>query len=75
MTSQTGQKINTIYALPNISRSKRNQAVKFGQLIVPWLIEHSIRNIFLENSYAECGGEASPRPFCEKSKLRLSMDQ
>ena len=33
MTSQTVQKIVTIHILPNISRSKGNQVMKFGQLI------------------------------------------
>ena len=33
MTSQTGKKIITILILPNISGSKDNQAIKFGQLI------------------------------------------
>ena len=33
MTSQTGQKIITIHKLPNISRTKDNQAMKLGQLI------------------------------------------
>ena len=33
MTSQTGQQIITIQILPNISRSKGNQTMKFGQLI------------------------------------------
>ena len=33
MTSQTGKQISTIHVLPNISRSKGNQAMKFGQLI------------------------------------------
>ena len=32
--------------------------MKFGQLM-----EYNMRNIFLEKSYAECGGETSPRPF------------
>ena len=32
MTSQTGQQIITVHILSNISRSKVNQAVKFGQL-------------------------------------------
>ena len=47
MTSQTGQQIITIttHILPNISRSKRNQTMKFGQLI-----EYNMRNTFLENS-------------------------
>ena len=33
MTSQTRQLIITIHILPNISRSKSNQAMKFGHLI------------------------------------------
>ena len=41
MTSQTGQQIIAIHILPNISGSKRNQAMKFGQLI-----EYNMRNIF-----------------------------
>ena len=38
--------------LPNISRSKVNQATKFAQLI-----EYNMRHIFLEKSYAKFGGE------------------
>ena len=34
-----------------------------------------MRNIFLEKSYTKYGGEASPRPFYEKSKLSVSLDQ
>ena len=34
MTSQAGQQIITIHILPNISRSKDNQAMKFGQLVI-----------------------------------------
>ena len=34
--------------------------MKFGQLI-----EHNTINIFLEKSYAKCGGETGPRPFSE----------
>ena len=33
MTSQTGKQIIPIHILPNISRSKENQAMKFGQLL------------------------------------------
>ena len=33
MTLQTGQQIITIHILPNISRCKANQVMKFGQLI------------------------------------------
>ena len=34
-----------------------------------------MRNIFLEKSYTKCGGETSPRPFSEKLKLTISLDQ
>ena len=34
-----------IHILPNISRSKDNQAMKFGQLI-----KYSVRSIFLQKS-------------------------
>ena len=43
MTSQTGQQIITIHISPNISRSKGNQTMEFGQLR-----EYSKRNIILE---------------------------
>ena len=33
MTSQLGKQTITIHILPNISRSKDNQAMKVGQLI------------------------------------------
>ena len=44
--------------------------MKFGQLI-----ECNLRNIFLGKSYTICGGETSPRPFTEKLKLSISLDQ
>ena len=44
--------------------------MKFGQLI-----ECNIRNFFLEKSFKKCGGEASARPFYEKLKLSISLDQ
>ena len=59
-----------IHKLPNISRGEGNQTMKFGQLI-----ECNMRNIFLEKSYTKCGGETSPRPFSEKLKLTISLDQ
>ena len=34
-----------------------------------------MRNIFLEKSNTKSGGETSPMPFSEKSKLSLSLDQ
>ena len=56
--------------LPNISRSKGNQAMKFGQLI-----EYNTRNIFVEKSYTKCAAETILKPLFKKSKLRLSLDQ
>ena len=50
-------------------RSKGNPTMKFSQLI-----ECYMRHIFLEKSYAKCGGETSPRHFSEKSKLSISLD-
>ena len=41
MTSQPGKQAISTHALPNISRSKGNKTMKFGQLI-----EYSMRNIF-----------------------------
>ena len=49
--------------MPNISRSKGDQTMRFGQLI-----ECNMRNILLEKLYSKCGGESSPRPFSEKLK-------
>ena len=46
------QKIITIYMLPNISRSKGNQTIKFGQII-----EYNMKNIFFEKSDSNYGGE------------------
>ena len=42
-----------IHILTTIMRSKGNQAMKFGQLI-----EHNMRNIFLEKSYIKCGPDS-----------------
>ena len=57
MTSQTGQQITTIHILSNISRSKGNQTMKFGQLI-----EHSLGNIFLQKPCIKWGMQTSSRP-------------
>ena len=34
-----------------------------------------MRNIFLKKSCPKCIGETSPRPFAEKLKLSISLDQ
>ena len=44
--------------------------MKVGQLI-----DYNMRIIFIEKSYTKCGGETSPRPFSEKLKLSVSLDQ
>ena len=59
-----------MHVLPNTSRSKGNQAMKFGQLI-----ECNMTNIFLKRSYTKCSGETSPRPFSEKFIQNISLDQ
>ena len=46
-----------IHIWPDISISKGNKAIKFGQLI-----EYN-RKMFLEKSCTKCGGRTSPRPF------------
>ena len=56
--------------LPNISKNKDNQAMKLGQLI-----EWNMRNFFLEKSYTKCGWGTTPRPFSEKLKLGISLNQ
>ena len=70
MMSQPGEQTILIHILPNISRSKDNQTMKFGQLI-----DYNMRIIFIEKWYKKCGGETSPRPFPEKLKLSKSLNQ
>ena len=60
----------SVHIFPNISKSKGNQTIKFGQLI-----EYNMRNTFDEKSYKKCGGETIPRPLSKKSKLSLSLYQ
>ena len=59
-----------IHVLPNISRSKSNQTMIFGQLI-----EYKMRNIFLEKSYTKCVDETSSKPFYKKTKLNISLNK
>ena len=67
--SQPGKQTIAIHILPNISRSKGKQAMKFGQ----WK-EYKMKNTFLKKSYTKYGGKTIPRPFCEKPKFRTSLD-
>ena len=46
MTSQPGLETIAIHILPNISQSKDNQTIKFGQLI-----EYMKSNIFLQKLF------------------------
>ena len=64
MTSQTRLYTITIHVLPNISRSKGSQTMRYGQLV-----EYNNKNIFLERSFTKCGGEISSRPFFKKPKF------
>ena len=57
MTSQPGLQTIPIHILPNISQSKTNQIMKFGQLI-----EHNTRNIFLQKLCGTWGRGTSSRP-------------
>ena len=66
MTLQFGKQTILKYTYYPIS-----QEVK---AITHQLIEHN-RNIFLENWYTKCGGETIPRPFSEKSKLCMPLNQ
>ena len=68
--SQPGQQTIAIHTLPNISRCKGNEAMKFG-----YLIEYKMRNIFVEKSYTKSAGEAIPRPLSKKPRLSISLDQ
>ena len=56
-SSQPGFQTIAIYILPNISQSKGNQTMKFGQLI-----EYNKRNIFLQKLCKKWGRETSSRP-------------
>ena len=67
--SQPGKQTIAIYILANISRSKGNQRMKFGQLM-----EYDMRNIFIKRSYTKCGGETIPILFSKNSKLSISLD-
>ena len=57
MMSPPGLQTISIHIIPNVSQSKYNHAIKFGQLI-----EHNKRNIFLQKLYGKWGRETSPRP-------------
>ena len=66
MLSQRGLQTIAIHILPNISRSKNNQAMKFGQSI-----EYN-RNIFFKNQ-TRCGRETISRPFSKESRWSIFL--
>ena len=70
MTSQPRKQTIAAHILFNISRSKTDQTITFGQLI-----SYNIRNILLEKSCTKCGRETIPRPFSKNLKLSISLDQ
>ena len=57
MTSQPGLQTIATHILPNISQSKGNQIMEFGQLI-----EYNKRNIFLQTLCRKWGKETGSRP-------------
>ena len=65
MTSQFVQQIISIHILPNISRSKCNQTMKFGQVM-----EYNMRIIFLEASFTKCGEKFSLMLFHKEIKIQ-----
>ena len=70
MASQPGKQTIAIHVFPDISRSKGNQAITFGQLI-----KYNMRNVFLLKSYRKCVGETIARPFSKLSNLSVSLNQ
>ena len=68
MTSQPALQTIAIHQLSNISQSKSNQTMKFGQLI-----ECNKRNIFLQKLCRKRGRDTSSRPlfyFLKKLNMR-----
>ena len=55
MTSQPRKQTIATHILPNISKKKGYQTMKFGQLT--W------QTFALKKSYSKCGGETIRRPF------------
>ena len=68
MTSQPGKQTIIMYILPNISSSRGNQTMKFGQLI-----EYDMKNIFLENSCIKYVEKTSPRHLPRKIENKLDQ--
>ena len=69
MTSQFCWQTIAIHIFTNISGSKDNQTMKFGELTV-----YNRGKISLEKSHTKCGREIIPRPYSKKWKLSKSLD-
>ena len=63
MTSQTGQQTIEIHILFNITQSKDNKTMKFGQ--------YNKGNIFLQKSCRYEAGKLVPHPFLFFKKLYM----
>ena len=70
LTSQSGKQTIAILILPNISKSKGNLAIKFGQLV-----DYSMKNFFVEKSHTKCAEETISKHLYKKPKLSISLDQ
>ena len=64
MTSQPGKQTVAIQTLPNISGSKGNLTIKFGQSI-----EYNMGNIFSKNHTQNVGEKLFPDSFLKLSKF------
>ena len=65
MTLHFGQQIITIHILSNISRSKDNHTMKFGQLI-----EYKMRNIF----FLKCRTKNMAKKLVPDPSLKIKID-
>ena len=68
MTSQPGSQTIAIHILSNISQSKGNQTMKFGQLI-----DYNKRNTFLQKLCEKWGKETNYRPLLKKLNMRWNQ--
>ena len=67
---QPGSQTIALHILINISRSKGNQTIKFGQLI-----EYNIWNILLKNHTENVLEKLFPDPYLKNQILTISLDQ
>ena len=70
MTLQPRKQAIAINILPNISRSKGNRTMKFGQFI-----EYNVEIFFLKNHTQRLVEKLVTDPFSEKLKTSTSLDQ